>query len=210
MTAAPVDVAAADGPAGPDVRPWWGQVALAGFIVGPFAAVVAGVWYAATGGQISMLDVVLAVVFYAVTGHGVTIGFHRLLTHRAFTATRPLRIALAVAGSMSLQGSVISWVADHRKHHAHSDRDGDPHSPWRYGTGVTAVAKGLCWSHLGWLFDRRKTHTRRYAPDLLADPDIARVDRLFPLLTLASLAAPAACGFLASGGSVHAAGTALL
>jgi len=194
----------------PDVRPLWAQILLYVFLIGPLVAVGVGLWYATTVTGVTVVDAVLFVVFFAVSGHGITIGFHRLFTHRSFTATRPLRIALAVSGSMALQGSVICWVADHRKHHAFSDADGDPHSPWRYGTTPWALTKGLWWSHVGWLFDRNKTFTRRYAPDLLADRDLVRIDRLFPLWAASSLLLPAGLGWALSGFTWHGALTALL
>jgi stearoyl-CoA desaturase (Delta-9 desaturase) len=194
----------------PDTRPLWAQIALYVFIVVPFLAVGVGIWYATTVSSVTLLDVAIAVVFFAITGHGVTIGYHRLFTHGAFTASRPLRLSLAIAGSMSLQGSLICWVADHRKHHAFSDADGDPHSPWRYGHTPWAIAKGLGWSHVGWLFDRNKTCTSRYAPDLRADRDINLVDRLFPLWTLLSLALPAALGWVLTGFTARGAWTAFL
>ena len=83
------------------------------------------------------------VFFYLLTGFGVTVGFHRCLTHRSFTARPALRVALAVAGSMSFQGDVIGWVATHRRHHAVPDRPGDPHSPYRYGTGPAGQLRGV-------------------------------------------------------------------
>ena len=82
-------------------------------------------------------------MFYSITGHGITVGFHRLFTHRSFKPNRAVKIVLAIAGSMAIQGPVVRWVADHRKHHKFSDRDGDPHSPWRYGTTVSALTKGF-------------------------------------------------------------------
>jgi stearoyl-CoA desaturase (delta-9 desaturase) len=168
-------------------------------LTGPAVAVVAGVLLA-TWGAVgpSWLDAGLAVVFYAVAGHGVTAGFHRYLTHRAFRAARPLRIALAVAGSLAIEGPVIEWVAAHRRHHAHSDRVGDPHSPWRFGTSGRALAKGLVWAHVGWLFAEEGTNPERFAPDLLADRDIVRVNSLFPLWIAVSLLGPALLGGLLS------------
>jgi stearoyl-CoA desaturase (Delta-9 desaturase) len=133
-----------------------------------------------------------------VSGLGVTVGFHRLFTHGSFKAARPLRVALAVAGSFALQGSVVSWVADHRRHHAFSDKEGDPHSPWLFGTGPGAVARGFWHSHMGWLLGRDRTNAARFAPDLLADADIAAVDRRFVLLTVTSLGLPALIGGLVS------------
>ncbi len=171
------------------------QIALWAFVVIPFLALVAAIpvmW----GWGLSWLDIAIAVVFYNVSGFGVTIGFHRYLTHGAFKANRWLRVLLSVCGSLSIQGSVTQWVADHRRHHAYSDREGDPHSPWRYGESVGGVAKGLFFAHCGWLFKRELTNRARFAPDLVADRDIQRVDRLFLPLVVFSLLAPAAIGGL--------------
>jgi stearoyl-CoA desaturase (delta-9 desaturase) len=169
-------------------------------LVGVFTAVpmlaLAVAVPAAWGWGLSWLDIGLAVFFYSLTCLGVTIGFHRYFTHGAFKADRALRIALAVAGSMAMQGPVVTWVADHRRHHAYADRDGDPHSPWRYGTSAVALVRGFWHAHLGWLFDREQTNAVRFAPDLLADRDIRRVDRLFPVLTAGTLLAPALVGGL--------------
>jgi stearoyl-CoA desaturase (delta-9 desaturase) len=170
------------------------QVALALFIAVPFAAVVAAV-PVAWGWGLTWHDLLLAFVLYAISGHGVTVGYHRFFTHKSFKARRPVRVALAVAGSLAIEGPVIRWVADHRRHHAFSDRDGDPHSPWRYGTSTGALAKGLWHAHIGWLFDVEQTNQARFAPDLLADRDIRRVSRSFPWLVAVSLlAAPLAGG----------------
>jgi len=165
------------------------------FAVVPLLAVAAAVPLA-WGWGLSWVDIGLAVFFYFFTCLGVTVGFHRYFTHGAFKAKRALRIALAAAGSMAMQGPVVGWVADHRRHHAYADRDGDPHSPWRFGTSAAALAKGFWHAHMGWLFDRDKTNPRRFAPDLLADRDITRVDRLFPVLTVVTLLAPALLGGL--------------
>ena len=125
----------------PVMKKTWEQVTLGLFIIVPFAAVMASipvVW----GWGLNWRDVGIAIVMYAITGHGITVGFHRYFTHSAFKATRWLRVTLAVAGSMAIQGPVIQWVADHRKHHRFSDKNGDPHSPWRYGTNLAALTKG--------------------------------------------------------------------
>ncbi|MEU4674656.1 acyl-CoA desaturase [Amycolatopsis sp. NPDC023774] len=167
------------------------------FVVVPMLALVAAVPFA-WGWGLGWVDLALAAGFYVLTCLGVTIGFHRYFTHGAFKARRGLRIALAVAGSMAMQGPVITWVADHRRHHAFADREGDPHSPWRYGTSAAALAKGFWFAHMGWLFDRQKTNAQRFAPDLLADRDIVRVDRWFPALTVVTLLAPALIGGLAT------------
>jgi stearoyl-CoA desaturase (delta-9 desaturase) len=171
------------------------QVLVKIFVLIPFAALIAAVPIA-WGWGLGWIDVALAAGFYVVAALGVTVGYHRLFTHRAFRAKRGLRIALAVAGGLSLQGSVITWVADHRRHHAFSDRDGDPHSPWLFGTGPVALAKGFWHAHMGWLFERVSTNTERFAPDLLADRDLRRIDRLFPLWLALSLLLPPLLGGL--------------
>jgi stearoyl-CoA desaturase (delta-9 desaturase) len=168
------------------------------FVVAPFVALLAAIPLA-WGWGLSTLDVTMAVVGYLIAVAGVTVGFHRHLTHGSFKARRPLRIALAVAGSLAVEGAPTKWVADHRRHHAFADREGDPHSPWRYGTGVGALAKGLLYAHCGWLLNREITNKSRFAPDLLADRGIRVVDRLFLPLTALSLLAPAIIGGLVTG-----------
>jgi stearoyl-CoA desaturase (Delta-9 desaturase) len=165
------------------------------FILGPFAALVAAVPLA-WGWGLGWVDIALAAAFYTLTILGVTVGFHRYFTHRSFKAKRPLRVALAIVGSMALQGPITHWVADHRRHHAFSDRDGDPHSPWAFGTSPLALVKGFWHAHMGWVFDRNLTNAERFAPDLLADPDIVRVHRQFGLWTAVTLLAPAVLGGL--------------
>jgi stearoyl-CoA desaturase (delta-9 desaturase) len=167
------------------------------FTLVPMLALVAAVPLA-WGWGLSWLDVALAVGFYLLSGFGVTVGFHRYFTHRAFKANRGLRNGLAVAGSLALQGDVITWVADHRRHHAFADKEGDPHSPWLFGPTPAGLAKGFLHAHLGWLFRRTHTNTARFTPDLLADRDIMRISRLFPLWTVISLLAPAVLGGLIS------------
>jgi stearoyl-CoA desaturase (delta-9 desaturase) len=179
---------------GEQKRPWE-QVALALFIGIPFLAVLAAVPIA-WGGFLGWRDIVLAVVFYTIAGHGISIGFHRLFTHKSFKPNRPLKYVLAIAGSLAIEGPVIRWVADHRKHHKFSDRDGDPHSPWKYGNTVSALTKGFVHAHVGWLFDTEQTPQRQYAPDLLKDKDIVKVSRMFPLMVAISLLAPAVIGGL--------------
>jgi stearoyl-CoA desaturase (delta-9 desaturase) len=171
------------------------QGALLFFISVPFLALLAAV-PVAWGRGLSWVDVVLAVVTYLASGLGITVGFHRYFTHGSFKARRGLKIALAVAGSLAIQGPVIRWVADHRRHHAFSDREGDPHSPWRYGETVPALIKGLWFAHTGWLFDRELTNPRRYTPDLLKDRDLVRISAAFPALVAASMLLPALAGGL--------------
>ncbi|MCA1713332.1 MAG: fatty acid desaturase [Actinobacteria bacterium] len=175
----------------------WEQFALAVFILVPLLA-VASAGFVVWGHGLSVTDVVLSTVFYAVTLHGITVGFHRYFTHGSFKAHRWLRIALAVAGSMAIEGPVTRWVADHRRHHAFSDAEGDPHSPWRYGNDFRSLCKGLYHAHVGWLFDVEQTDQKRFVPDLLADKDVARVAKLFPLFVTISLLLPAVLGGLIS------------
>jgi stearoyl-CoA desaturase (Delta-9 desaturase) len=165
------------------------------FVAVPFLALLAAV-PVAWGWGLSGLDVSIFAVGYVISGLGVTVGFHRYLTHRAFKASRWLRIALAMAGSLAIEGSVSQWVADHRRHHAFADREGDPHSPWRYGPDVRGLAKGLLFAHCGWLLAREPSNRERFAPDLLSDPDIRRVDRHSLSLIAVSLLAPAVVGGL--------------
>jgi stearoyl-CoA desaturase (Delta-9 desaturase) len=180
---------------GDERKGWVEQAALVAFIAVPFAAILLAI-PVAWGGWLGWSDVLLWFLFYAVAGHGITVGFHRYLTHGSFKAKRPLRVALAVAGSLAIEGPAIRWVADHRKHHKFSDKEGDPHSPWRYGESVPALIKGLWHAHMGWLFDVEQTSQRQYAPDLLRDDDIVRVSRAFPVLALASLVLPPVLGGL--------------
>ena len=165
------------------------------FLIVPFLALIAAVPFA-WGWGLGWTDIGIAVGFYIVSSLGVTVGYHRYFTHGAFKAKRPLRVALALAGSLASQGSVVAWVADHRRHHAFSDREGDPHSPWLFGTSPAAIAKGFWHAHMGWLFGRDKTNAERFAPDLLADKDIQLVDKLFVPMTIVTLALPAILGGL--------------
>jgi stearoyl-CoA desaturase (delta-9 desaturase) len=156
-----------------------------------FLAAVVSLW----GRGLSLLDGLLLVGGYVVTGLGVTVGYHRLFTHRSFDAARPVRLTFAIAGSMAVQGSIITWVADHRRHHAFADKDGDPHSPHLdVGEGLRGVLRGLWHAHIGWLFVKELSAADRWAPDLLKDRAIRRIDRLFPLLAGVSLALPAIIG----------------
>ncbi len=171
------------------------QITLYVFVIVPFlalAAVVPAVW----GWGLSWTDVSLFVGFYFLTLLGVTVGYHRHFTHGSLKAGRPLRVALTAVGGMAIQGPVVQWVADHRRHHAFADREGDPHSPWRYGAGAKNLAKGMFHAHLGWLFDRKQTNADRYAPDLVRDTAVRRTSRLFILWAFLSLALPAVIGGL--------------
>jgi len=170
-------------------------ITIRAFLIIPFIALVAAVplvW----GWGIGWVDLAVAAALYTISTLGVTVGYHRYFTHGSFKANRGLRIALAIAGGLAAQGSVIGWVADHRRHHAFSDRAGDPHSPWLYGTSAAALVKGFWHAHMGWLFGRDRTNIDRFAPDLAADRDIRAVDRLFPLWIAISVLLPAVLGGL--------------
>jgi stearoyl-CoA desaturase (delta-9 desaturase) len=167
-------------------------------VVGPLVA-LAGVMFRFWGVAVTMRDIVMAVVMYVIAGHGVTVGFHRLFTHRAFKANRPLKIALGLAGSLAFEGGVIAWVANHRCHHAHTDREGDPHSPVGVGRGFRAEMRGLLHAHMGWMFRAPDVSNERYAPDMLADRDMVLVNRLFPVACVVTLAVPFGLGWLLGG-----------
>ncbi|MCU1681002.1 MAG: Conserved putative rane protein [Amycolatopsis sp.] len=164
-------------------------------VIAPLAALLAAVPFA-WGWGLTWVDVAIFVVFYGISGLGITVAYHRYFTHGSFKAKRWLHVTMAIAGSMAVQGPVITWVADHRRHHAFSDRDGDPHSPWAFGTSPAAIVKGFWHAHLGWLFERDQSNAERFAPDLVKDSAIKKVDDLFWLWTLLSLALPALVGGL--------------
>jgi stearoyl-CoA desaturase (Delta-9 desaturase) len=183
------------GTLGADEKKTSEQITLLLFIGVPFLALLAAIPIA-WGWGLGWHEVVIAVVMFLVSGHGITVGFHRHFTHGAFKAKQPLRVAMAIAGSLAIEGPVIRWVADHRKHHKFSDRDGDPHSPWRYGETIPALIKGLFYAHMGWMFDVEQTPQRQYAPDLIKDKAIVRVSRLFLLWVVVSLLLPPLIGGL--------------
>jgi len=165
------------------------------FTAVPFLALAAAVPLA-WGWGLTWTDVIIGAVFYVVAGLGITVGYHRYFTHGSFKAKRPLRIALAIAGSLAIEGPVITWVADHRRHHKYSDKEGDPHSPWRFGDDWKALSKGLVFAHYGWLFDGVSTSKEKFTPDLLADEDITRIHRFFPAIAGISILLPAVLGGL--------------
>jgi stearoyl-CoA desaturase (Delta-9 desaturase) len=171
-------------------------------VVVPFAGVLISIgllWNRAVGAT----DLGILAAMYLLTAVGVTVGFHRLLTHRAFQTYPPLERLFAVLGSLSVQGSVLDWVADHRKHHAHTDREGDPHSPHvGHGSGLS----GLWHAHVGWLMETQgQADWKRYASELYEDPAMRRIGRSFPALAAVSLLVPALAGFVLSGFTVQGA-----
>jgi stearoyl-CoA desaturase (delta-9 desaturase) len=186
------------------------KVANLGAVAIPFLATLAAIallWNDLVG----ISDLAIAAAMYLLTAIGITVGFHRLLTHRSFQTHKPLEYAFAVAGSMAVQGPVISWVADHRKHHAHTDEDGDPHSPHvGHGDGIRGVLSGLWHAHSGWLLSSQgRADWKRYAPDLYEDPGMRTIARHFVPLVLVSLLLPGLLGYAVTG-TLAGAATALL
>jgi stearoyl-CoA desaturase (Delta-9 desaturase) len=154
----------------------------------------------AWGGALRWSDLVVLGTVYTLTGLGVTVGFHRLFTHRSFKTGRTLRFLLAVLGSAAIEGPLIEWVSNHRKHHRFSDEPGDPHSPHHGGSGLSGAVRGLLHAHLGWILRGDAAGTpERYAKDLLADPVARLVDRTFIVWVFAGLALPFALGVALTG-----------
>jgi stearoyl-CoA desaturase (Delta-9 desaturase) len=162
----------------------------------PFIGLLAAVtmsWNEAVG----LTDLILFLGLYVICGFGITIGYHRMLTHRAFEAIAPLKAALLVAGSLAIQGAAIDWAVDHRTHHAFSDKEGDPHSPHHgFSNSIWGRLQGLGHAHVGWLFDHNRTDRERYAKDLVQDRLVVTISRLFPLWIVLSFAIPFALGGL--------------
>jgi len=160
-----------------------------------------GMWFGWIGNLLNWQDLLILALFYAGVGTGITVGFHRLLTHQSFKCHRLTRAMFAALGSAAAEGPVIDWVATHRKHHQFSDEAGDPHSPHvGHGSGWFGAIRGLIHAHLGWVFsDMEVADERRYAKDLLADPWVRFVDRTFVVWVLAGLAAAFGLGVALSG-----------
>jgi stearoyl-CoA desaturase (delta-9 desaturase) len=163
-------------------------------VLGPFAGLILAA-VLAWGHSLSLVDVSLALFLYVVTGLGITLGFHRGATHGSFRSKRPLMLVLVLAGSMAFQGGLVDWVTTHRKHHAFTDRPGDPHSPYRYGTGWWAQSRGLLDAHMGWFLRHEPIPSAKYAPDLVADTMMRRVGAWFPAMCVASLVIPFLAGW---------------
>ncbi len=174
-----------------------------GVIGVPLAALAAAGWLA-WGGSLHWQDLLVLAIAYVLTGVGVTVGYHRLFTHRSFKTTRVLRALFAVLGSMAVEGSVIEWVATHRKHHSFSDQPGDPHSPHAdQQPGWRGALRGLVHAHVGWMFrGKDMANPRRYAKDLLADRDLRFISRTFPLWVVVGLVLPFGLGVAITGSLV--------
>ncbi|MGI8335279.1 acyl-CoA desaturase [Actinomadura scrupuli] len=198
MTAAATEAGRASHPdISPTPVPLFERVAIVFFVVGPIVAVLCAVpffW----GWGLGWTDVAIFAVLYPLNAIGITVGYHRHFTHGSFKAKRWLRIVLAILGGQSMQGSVVRWVADHRRHHKYADQEGDPHSPWAYGPGVWGLTKGLFHAHMGWLFNKHRSSRKRFCPDLLADRDIRflSLNPVYAVIVLSTFAVPMALGGL--------------
>jgi stearoyl-CoA desaturase (delta-9 desaturase) len=166
----------------------------------PMAALGVAAWLS-WGGALRWHDLVVLAIAYSLTGVGITVGYHRLFTHRSFKTTRSLRAVFAVLGSMAVEGPVIEWVATHRKHHDFSDLPGDPHSPHvEQAPGWRGALRGLAHAHVGWMFrGKDMANPARYARDLVADVDVRFISRTFPLWVVAGLALPFGLGVALTG-----------
>ena len=169
------------------------------FLLPPAALAAAG--WLAWGGTLHWQDLLVLTITYALTGLGITVGYHRLFTHRSFKTTRSVRALLAVLGSMAVEGPLLEWVATHRKHHRFSDHAGDPHSPHvDRAPGWRGTLRGLWHAHVGWMLrGKDRANPARYAKDLLADRDLRWISDTFPLWVLAGLALPFGLGVALTG-----------
>ena len=173
-----------------------------------FLAAIALLWNEYVGWH----DLAVLALMYVITGLGITVGYHRMLTHRSFQTYKPLEYMWAFLGSMAVQGPVIAWVADHRKHHAHTDEEGDPHSPHvGHGDGILGALHGLWYAHMGWLFDAHgRADGEKYARDLVEDRGMTLMSRQFLSIVLIGLLIPAGLGYLLTGGTLKGAITGLI
>ncbi len=162
----------------PEHKPFYENAAMAFGVGVPFFSLFFAIWLA-WGHGVGLLEISLMVGMYSFTILGITVGYHRLFTHKAYEAGPVTRAVLALAGSMAGQGPIIEWCALHRRHHQHSDRDGDPHSPHLHGHGIIAMFKGMFHAHFGWLFEAEPAGLARAVPDLIADPILRFIDKFF-------------------------------
>jgi len=147
------------------------------------------------------VDAALLIGFYVVCAFGTTIGFHRYFTHKSFEGRTPVKVVLAILGCMTMQGPLTQWVTDHRKHHALSDRDGDPHSPHvGHGDGILAAIRGFVHAHVGWLFTLKGMERGRdYGKDLYEDQLVRTIDRLYMVWVVLTFGLPFAIGYAVGG-----------
>ncbi|HEX4492476.1 MAG TPA: acyl-CoA desaturase [Acidimicrobiia bacterium] len=188
-------------PPGPTQSPFVGlvmKVVTGALVVGPAVALAIAIpllW----GNVVHLRDVIVGAVLFVITGFGISVGYHRLFTHRSFVPKRWLKIVLAAVGSFAMEGSLSGWVAAHRRHHVYSDGPGDPHSPHGHGPERGGQLRGLVHAHVGWLFTAELTSAEQYAPDVLRDDDTRIISGWFPLFAVVSLAGPFFIGWGVSG-----------
>ena len=167
-------------------------------VVVPFLGVLFAA-YSTWGWGVRVADVIILIAMYLGTGLGITVGYHRMFTHRAFDAVRPIKLALAILGSMAVQGPVLDWVATHRQHHHHSDCELDPHSTHHHGGGIYGILAGWWHAHIGWMVRPHTLAPERYIKDLRRDRDLQMVTRSFGVWVALGLVIPTVAGGLVSG-----------
>lgn len=189
---------AATEPPRPDRMSFSSQMAVAVGVIGPFIGLL-GAMVFLWGRGMGWVDLWLLVGMYSLTVIGVTVGFHRLFTHKSFETSTSIKAFLAIAGSMSIQGPVIKWCAVHRRHHQESDQEGDPHSPHLHGDGFFAMLAGMWHAHVGWIFEPDPENIRRSVKDLVADPVLMRINNWFAVWVALGLILPAGVGYACTG-----------
>lgn len=172
-------------------------------VIVPFLGLVYGLahaWQHGFGHQ----EAILFVVSYSLGMLGITLGYHRYFAHKGFKTSKGFERFLLILGSCSAQGPLYFWVATHRRHHIHSDREGDPHSPNLCGDGLWNRVKGFWHGHIGWMFSNELTSWGHFVPDLLRDRSLFFWQRTYFLWVVVGLMLPTLVGFLWIGGSIGA------
>jgi stearoyl-CoA desaturase (delta-9 desaturase) len=176
------------------------KMVILGAVVLPLLGFIGAIWMAFNNGYVSWLHIGMLVGGWYMTGLGITIGFHRMLTHRSFEARPWVRNFWTAMGSLAVEGSPLDWCMVHRKHHRFSDHEGDPHSPHLHDDSMVGMLKGAWHSHVGWMFDDNWSRKERlkYIPDLMNDPLLLSIDRNYYWWVTATLVIPTVIGGLAS------------
>jgi stearoyl-CoA desaturase (delta-9 desaturase) len=184
--------------AAPEEISFIGRIVLLTAVIAPFVGLIAAI-VSVWGWGFRWSDLALLIGMYFLTVLGITVGFHRLFTHRAFETNSTVQFVLAILGSMAVQGPLLQWVALHRRHHQHSDEPEDPHSPHHHGDGVMGILRGLWYAHLGWMFSPKPTDLQKYVKDLRESRVLRAVSKLFPLWVAIGLLIPSLLGWLLVG-----------
>ncbi len=167
------------------------------FVVVPFLGLIAAI-FTMWGRGFGFLYLILMSSMYVATALGITVGYHRLFTHRSFETSRPIKVIFAILGSMALEGPLLRWVAQHRRHHQHSDDVLDPHSPHHHGEGMVGLMAGFYHAHIGWIFSKNPPDLSRYVGDLVRDRVLRFVSTTWFIWALVGLGLPALLGGLIS------------